>query len=342
MYEEISVEVCTGRAARQAVADGASHDANTIASPPAGQDNVMGIHDRPYWQEGQPGGYGGGGQQRGGGLMVGMPRAGRAVKILLLINVVVFVLQMIVDQQRAGYPYGVMSGWLGATPGAFWQIWRYVTFQFLHSTGGIWHIAMNMLGLYMLGSPLERQWGSRRFVKFYLICGAVGGLAYVIIGNVVGKDLGTPIVGASGGVFGIILACAVLFPNFRLIFFLFPVPIRVAALIIFGGMALVILNSVGKGQYSDPQFWSDVAHLGGAAAAAVWIWGLPKLSRASAEARVKRQQGAWRRRLERQAAQQAEIDRILEKVHRRGINSLTAKEKQTLRDATRRQREEGL
>ena len=298
----------------------------------------MGIHDRPYMTEGDSGGIARG--RPGGGLMAGMPKAGKAVKVLLIINVVVFVLQMILDQPR-GDGFGVLSAWLGATPEGFWQVWRYVTFQFLHSTDGIWHIAMNMLGLYMLGTPLEQKWGSRRFVRFYLICGAVGGLAYVVIGRIVGGQMmAVPIIGASGGVFGILLACAVLFPNFKLIFFLFPVPIRMAALIIFGGMILVILGSVSKDHYS-PQFWSDVAHLGGAAAAAFWIWGLPKLTRATTDVRTKRQEGAWQRKLERQAAERVEIDRILDKVHTDGLNSLSAREKRTLQDATKRQREEG-
>lgn len=303
----------------------------------------MGLHDRPYWQDGDAGsgsGPGSGQAPRGGGLMVGMPRAGRAVKTLLLINVVVFVLQMLLDQARAGYPFGMISAWFGATPAAFWQVWRYVTFQFLHDTRSIWHVALNMLGLYMLGTPLEGLWGPRRFVKFYLSCGIVSGLAYVIIGQAVAQGLDTPIVGASGGVYGIVLACAVLFPQFKLIFFLFPVPIRMAALIIFGGMILVILGSVSGGRYG-PQFWSDVAHLGGAAAAAFWIWGLPKLSQATAEARVKRQEGAWQRKLEGQADERAEVDRILQKVHDHGINSLSAREKRTLQIATKRQRDDG-
>ena len=275
--------------------------------------------------------------------MAGMPRAGKAVKALLIINVVVFVLQMVLDQPReiyGRYRFGVLSAWLGATPEGYWQIWRYVTFQFLHGTEGIWHIAMNMLGLYMLGTPLEQKWGSRQFVKFYLICGIVGGLAYVVIGHVVGKGMDVPIIGASGGVYGVVLACAVLFPQFRLIFFLFPVPIRVAAMIIFGGMFLVILSSVSKGQYG-PRFWSDVAHMGGAAAAAIWIWGLPKFSQATAQARIRRQQGAWQRKIERQAFEQAQIDRILDKVHHHGLSSLSTREKRMLRDATRRQRDEG-
>ena len=299
----------------------------------------MGLHDRPYMDNG-PGGGLGGSRPHGRGLMAGMPRAGRAVMILLIINAAAFVLLILLDNPRPGYPYGVLSAYFGATPGAFWQVWRYVTFQFLHSTGDILHIALNMLGLYMLGTPLEQRWGARPFVRFYLICGVAAGMAYVVIGNLVGMGDNVPIVGASGGVYGIVLACAVLFPQFKLIFFLFPVPIRMAALIIFGGMVLVILGSVSKGLYG-PQFWSDVAHLGGAVTAAVWIWGLPRLRHATAEARSKHEHGAWQRKLQREAAEQREVDRILDKVHDDGIGSLTTKEKRILQDATRRQRDQG-
>ena len=295
----------------------------------------MGLHDRPYWREG--GSFYDAGGRAGRGVMIGMPRPGRAVKMLLIINLVVFVFQMIFDNPREGYRFGILSAYFGATPGAFWQLWRYVTFQFLHSTGDFFHILLNMLGLYMLGTPLEQQWGTRRFVRFYLICGAVAGVAYVIIGNVVGMA-DVPIVGASGGVFGVLLACAVLFPQFRLILFLFPVPIRFACVVIFGIMGVVVLQAAATGRFS-PRFWSEVAHLGGAAAAACWIWALPKLRGAAAEARGRRNRGAWERKLRKRAEEQAEIDRILAKIHDAGLGSLSEREKKILREATRKQQE---
>ena len=272
-----------------------------------------------------------------GAFTIGMPKAGRVVKILLLINLAVFIVQALVDRPTPLYPYGVISGWFGATVGGFWQIWRYFTFQFLH--GDFLHIALNMLGLYMLGTPLEQRWGPKRFLRFYLSCGVVAGLAYVVMGAIVGMRADTPIVGASGGVYGIVLACAVLFPQFRLIFFLFPVPIRLAALIIFGGMGLLILQSVSHGVYSG-QFWSDVAHLGGAVTAAVWIWIVPMFRGTLGRARRGARQGAWQRKLDRRAAEETEVDRILDKIRDQGVNSLTRKEKKILQDATHRQREE--
>ena len=286
----------------------------------------MGIHDRPYMQSGGDGG------RRFGSFTFGMPKPGKAVKYLLIINLAVFVLQIFFDRG------GQISRVFGATVGGFWQVWRYVTFQFIHSTGNLFHIGLNMLGLYMLGSPLEQHWGAKRFLRFYLSCGAVAGLAYVATGALLNLPRDFPIVGASGGVYGILLACAILFPQFRLILVLFLVPIRLAAAIIFGAMILVVLMSAGSGVYR-PEFWSQVAHLGGAVTAAVWIWILPKLRGTTARARTKLNRGAWQRKMRRQADKQAEIDRILKKIHDQGINNLTRKEKKFLREATDRQRQ---
>ena len=88
------------------------------------------------------------------------------------------------------------------------------------------------------------------------------------------------------------------------------------------------------------QFWSDVAHLGGAAMAAVWIWVLPRFRGRLARARARADRGAWERKMRRRAAEMEELDRILDKVHREGLASLTAKEKRTLREATEKQRDE--
>jgi membrane associated rhomboid family serine protease len=297
----------------------------------------MGLHNRPYWKDGDGGGNAGGDFRPpgAGGLTIGMPKPGKVIKALLLINIVVFVVQAMIEGSGSRGP---MTSALGATVAGWWQIWRYFTFQFLH--GGYWHIVMNMLGLYMLGTPLERHWGSKRFLRFYLSCGVVAGVAYVVIGLLKGLDPAMPIVGASGGVFGILLACAVLFPDFRLIFFLFPVPIRLAALLVFGGMIILMLQWIPRGGGPPPEFWSHVAHLGGAFAAAVWVWLVPRAQRVGQRTRRHVQQGAWRRKMEKRVSDQAEVDRVLDKVHQEGIGSLTGRERDILQDATRRQREQ--
>jgi membrane associated rhomboid family serine protease len=291
----------------------------------------MGLHDRPYWKDDTNAGTSG----EMGGLWYGLPRPTQAVKWLLLITMVAFVVQVVFELTL----HVPLSIWFGATVGGFWQVWRYVTFQFLHDTGSLWHLGLNMLGLYFLGPPLEQFWGSRRFLRFYLSCGAVAGLLYVIAGAILGNISWVPLIGASGGVFGILLACAVLFPHMKLIFVFFPLPIRLAALIIFAGMILLVLNSLSAGAYSG-DFWSSVAHLGGAGMAAMWLWVIPRFSGAAQGIVRRANRGAWQRKMQRRQAEQADIDRILDKIRVEGLASLTRKEKHTLKQATLRQQRE--
>ncbi len=284
----------------------------------------MGIENRTYMHQG--GGPGGGAVFRSG-IGVGLPKPGPAIKWLLIINIAVFLCQQIFE--AGGFH---LSAYFGATLGGFWQLWRYITFQFLH--GDFWHIGLNMLGLYFLGMPLENKFGTRKFIKFYLTCGVTAGLAYVITAGLAGLESYIPLVGASGGVYGIVLAAAVYFPHIKLLlFFFFPVPIRLAAVIFFGAMIMLVL----KGDTSQGQFWSHIAHLGGAVAAAVWIWIVPNMSSGISQHKVRRVEGAWRKKMQHRAADQAEIDRILAKINQKGIGSLTSREKKTLQDATKAQ-----
>lgn len=290
----------------------------------------MGLHDRPYWREPPP--YRDGRGPAGGGIAFGMPKPSKTVKWLLIINVAVFFLQILFELAFELQ----LSRYLGATAGGWWQIWRYLTAQFLHDTSSIWHIVFNMLGLYILGSPLEKLWGQKKFLTFYLTCGAIACISYVIVAMALDIPRNIPIIGASGGVYGLILACAVLLPSIRIIFLFFPVPIRIASVILFAGMVVVMLNSMKWGEF-PPQFWSDVAHLGGAVTAAVWIWGIPKLRGVKVSVAAGMNEGAWQRKMQKQAEQQAGIDRILDKIRDDGIGSLTKKEKKILKDATKQQ-----
>ncbi|MFP4053492.1 MAG: rhomboid family intramembrane serine protease [Phycisphaerae bacterium] len=295
----------------------------------------MGLGNRPYWKDDQGARFGGG--SAGGGMGFAFPKPGPTVKVLLLLNAVGFLFQILV---LAVFKVPV-SMYLGATPAGWWQIWRYISFQFLHSPEDIWHIVLNMLALYMLGTPLERKWGSGVFLKYYLACGVCAGLSYVVMGHLLDLPPTFPLVGASGGVYGIILACAVVLPHIQIIFLFFPVPIRLAAIIIFGIMVLTLLTGLASGQGRlSSGFWSQVAHFGGAAAGAVWIWVLPGFLQAREQAKEKAQAGAWEKRMKQRADEQAEMDRILQKIHDYGLGSLSTREKKFLRDTTERQRKE--
>ena len=271
--------------------------------------------------------------------MLGMPRAGKAVKVLLLINAVVFAVQLLMDQPSGKYPAGVLTSYLGATADSWWQIWRYFTCQFMHDPGDFWHILLNMLGLYILGTPIEQRFGLKRFVVFYLTCGVVAGVAYVVVTFLMGANGSIPIIGASGGVYALILAAAVYCPHIKLIFLFFPVPIRFACIIIFGGVVVVMLRTLGSG-HPTSEFWSHVAHSAGALTAAFWIWVLPRIQGASSASSMKRKQGAWDKKMKQRADEQTEIDRILDKIKTDGLNSLTRREKSTLQQATKRQQAE--
>ncbi len=281
-----------------------------------------------------------------GAASMGFAKPTSAVKVLLLVNIGVFILQAIFDTTERGR---LMSQYLGVTLGAFWQVWRYLTFQFLHANFS--HIFGNMLGLYMIGTLLEGQWGAKRFTLFYLACGVAAGAAYVLISAIMSLPAGIPLVGASGGVYGILLACAVLMPEVK---FFFVIPIRIAAIAIFALMALGVLGSISEAANTpadDNGFqkalamskaMSDVAHLGGAVAAAAWLWGSKRFSlpRPRLFAKVQDNRGAWERKIKRQEEEQAEVDRILQKIHEQGIESLSGKEKKLLQDATRRQKQQ--
>jgi membrane associated rhomboid family serine protease len=239
-------------------------------------------------------------------------------KKLLIINVAVFFAQILGADT-------ILVSWFSVFPISIansLQVWRLISYQFLH--GGLGHILMNMIGVYFLGPTLERNWGSKRFLFFYLGCGAAGGLFYTILANI-GFLTAVPMVGASGAVLGMLAACAILFPNFVVFFFLFPVPIRVAAIIlIFISSVILITRGDNAG--------GEAAHLAGIAAGALYVF-WPRIVKTRIKSRSSID--SWQKKRQQQQQMQEQVDRILEKVHNQGIHSLTMKEKRTLKKATK-------
>jgi membrane associated rhomboid family serine protease len=217
-----------------------------------------------------------------------------------------------------------LTEWFSVYPASFFlaiQLWRLITYQFLH--GGLWHILFNMLGLYFLGPTLERHWGSKRFLTFYLGCGAVGGLFYILLVAV--RFLPAfPMIGASGAILGMLAACAILFPHFVVFIFLFPVPIRVAAVAF---TVIYIFAVVSRGANAG----GDAAHLAGMAAGAAYVFS----ERWRENIRFKIRSSVRQRKKTDQHRLQFEVDRILKKVNDHGIQSLTSAEKKILKQATK-------
>jgi len=278
-----------------------------------------------------------------------MPRLTSIVKILLIINIAVFLLgSMLPDniivhsdgrlEKFQGDPallnnagidlltIDVLDKWFSVFPRTFtWvlQVWRFVTYQFLHA--GFFHILFNMLGLYFLGPTLERHFGPKRFLFFYLLCGVVGAVFYTILALVGYLHIG-PMVGASGAILGMLAACAILFPQFIVFFMFFPVPIRVASIIL---IVIYVANLLSKGTNAG----GDAAHLAGMAAGAIYVLWTPLTSKISAKT-LSRHRNKF---INDQLVLQREVDRILQKVSEKGIHSLTLSEKRILKKASRSQ-----
>ncbi len=131
------------------------------------------------------------------------------VKWLLIVNTVIFVLTYLSPFQLQQHIRLVLAlSAQAAVRNLF--VWQLVTYMFLH--GNILHILFNLLTLWFFGSPLERDWGTRRFLKFYFYCGIAAGVCVLVV-NILLGDWGTITLGASGAIFGVLVAFAVMYPN---------------------------------------------------------------------------------------------------------------------------------
>jgi membrane associated rhomboid family serine protease len=182
----------------------------------------------------------------------GPPVTPNVIKQLLIANLVVFVAQAL-------WPQLWQLG--AATPYLFWQqgyLWQPFSYMFLHA--GLMHIGFNMLALWMFGSPLALLWGEKKFLRFYLLCGLGAGAIIVtwpgipvLFGAGIPGGYLLPTLGASGAVFGVLLAYSLTWPD-RTIMLLFP-PIPIKA--IYFIPVIFFMSLLG------PQNVSHVGHLGG-------------------------------------------------------------------------------
>jgi membrane associated rhomboid family serine protease len=224
------------------------------------------------------------------------------------------------------------------------QFWRFITFQFLHADAT--HLLFNMIGLYFFGPAVEQYLRTRkRFLAFYLTCGIFGGFLYLIlnlIGNVVNVSLPglligpvtTPLIGASAGVFGILMASAFIAGNqVMYVFMILPMKIKTGAYLFVAISAFNLFINQGANQ------GGDAAHLGGAAAGFFFIrrhdllhdffdiFG-PSKKKGGGTGRAKRSGRS------KPAVDDATLNRILDKVRDEGMHSLTDKEQRLLRKAS--------
>lgn len=241
-----------------------------------------------------------------------------AVKNLILINVGAFILELLLRLKWAPL--------LGLTPVNFWRgyLWQPFTYMFLH--GGIFHLLINMFILWMFGTTLESTWGTRRFLRFYFICGVGAG----ILNAAVTPGSPIPTVGASGAIYGLLMAFGILFPNqIILVWGIFPVK---AKFFVIGIGAVEFLSAISTTHSSIAHF----AHLGGMLFGLIYLkWNdlLKHLSKWQTE--QKRRQHlkvVWNREREKEKLRK-EVDELLIKINNSGIDSLSPQETERLREA---------
>jgi membrane associated rhomboid family serine protease len=185
-----------------------------------------------------------------------------AVKLLLIINVALFFMNMIVGD--------AMTLRLGLSPQAVFEqmaLWQPVTYMFLHSTGGIGHILFNMLALWMFGTDLERTWGTRFFTKYYFITGIGAAATTMALGWFSDSIYYSITVGASGAIYGLLVAYAIYFPHRTIYYIIFPIPARVFVII---AGAIAFLSSMG----GPGGGVAHAAHLGGLVVGYLYLKGL--------------------------------------------------------------------
>ena len=197
--------------------------------------------------------------------MITHPMSGRsggsAAITLLIITVVAYFLQMsaFTDALR------IFALWPVATPGMInlgdgttlntgFGLWQLVSYGFLH--GGLAHLFFNMFALYMFGMPIERLWGTRRFLIFYFVCMIGAGLVQLAVAHLSGEIY--PTIGASGAVFGLLLAFGMMYPNARIMLLIPPIPMKAKYFVVGYGLLTLFFGMTGT-----MSGIAHFAHLGG-------------------------------------------------------------------------------
>ncbi len=296
----------------------------------------MGVYDRDYYRNDPP----------GGGMLGGVAPV---CKWLIAINVAIFVLQTLtIGDLDSGL--GMVTDWLDLAPGRVirhWEWWRLLTYAFCHAD--LMHLAGNMWFLWMVGSQVEPIYGQREFLRFYLAGALLSGLGFLAFGLIVGSR--APSLGASGAVMAVAMLCALYYPSLKiLLMFVVPIELRwlVAAYVVFDMYPMLL--QLGGGRALDHVAHS--AHLAGLAYGFLYKHYDLRFSRLLAGWNWPR----WKRLVKTATRRNPEnvrlyeppeegvpipdlkirVDEILAKISAQGEASLTEKERELLKEASRR------
>jgi membrane associated rhomboid family serine protease len=192
----------------------------------------------------------------GPGIRLGVPGLTPFIKYIMIACGVVWLIQVLA--LKLG---GVnIAAWLGVVPErvASGEIWQPVTYMWLHSPEYLFHLLFNMLMLWMFGGELERYWGGRGFLRYYLVCGIGSGIITFLFNHFITDQSNVIVVGASGAIYGLFAAYGMIFAERTILFMLlFPMKARTFAMIMFGLQFFYTLTQPGTGI-------AYISHVGGA------------------------------------------------------------------------------
>ena len=251
-----------------------------------------------------------------------------AIRTLVLVNVVVYLLQSLSGKED------VFFRLFGLVPSSFLSelmIWQPFTYMFFHapfySSVGISHILLNMLGLWVFGRELEQAWGKNNFLKYYFVTGIGSGLVTFLFQ--INSD--SPVIGASGAVYGVLLAYGLSYPN-RMLYIWGIIPVKSLWLVIIMG-AIAFFGLLGNADGI-----SHVTHISGMVIGYFmlnkkWRWRelLFKIRKKTIEFQVQRHE----EKVAKKIMLKKDIDLILDKIQKEGFTSLTSKEKNKLYNASK-------
>ena len=245
------------------------------------------------------------------------------VKWIILVTVGVYVLELLAyaavrhDSGR----FLAIFGWLGLSPSQVFGrgfVWQLVTYAFLHDPDRIFHILFNMLFLYWFGREIELRWGTKRFVLFYLTAAMFAAFVFSIVHIFMAL---TWCIGASGAVMAILMVYALWWPNRRiLLMFFFPMRIRSFVIL------LIVIEAAGFLQMKNGV--ANMAHMGGLLYGYLVIRFGPQLAQLTSDMRKQAKPATLE--------DERQLDEVLDKVHRDGIQTLSWREKRFLKKMSKR------
>jgi membrane associated rhomboid family serine protease len=314
----------------------------------------MGLESRDYYR---PSGFG------------GFSYFPPMIKYLLITNVIVFFIQILTKMFIYGYTvsgYAVTYDYLlskyfalnplGGGEESYFYPWQLLTYQFMHDTSNIFHLVFNMFFLWMFGMEIENIMGSKKFLIFYLTCGVGAGILQLLVPALFAESVGITI-GASGAVYGVMVAYAMYFPD-RYLMFWFLIPVKAKYMIAF----LVVIEFLSVGNQSVV---AHMAHVGGALTGFIFIllsrrnefsrkniFGSFKKTSDNFSSSFRKQFGGYNQKeknvedatfydinnsnRDEEIITQEQIDDILDKISKSGYQNLTDREKKILFEASKR------